>query len=106
MNSLMKPCPCCDDESARHEKHLNAMLAEQVANLRRQIVEMGKRAKCLSEEAGICVYDIIGDECGCDECSDTDDDTICRWCNGSGEGMYDGSSCKECKGSGAVRHEW
>lgn len=24
----------------------------------------------------------------------------CRVCNGSGEGMHDGSVCPECKGSG------
>lgn len=29
-----------------------------------------------------------------------DEDEICSWCNGSGEGMYDGSSCSKCKGSG------
>ena len=25
---------------------------------------------------------------------------ICGYCNGSGEGMYDGSTCYQCKGSG------
>lgn len=29
-----------------------------------------------------------------------DDDPICSGCNGSGEGMYDGSSCYKCHGSG------
>jgi len=28
------------------------------------------------------------------------EDDICSWCSGSGEGMYDGASCKKCKGSG------
>lgn len=28
---------------------------------------------------------------------------ICSSCNGSGEGMYDGSTCRTCKGSGEAR---
>lgn len=29
-----------------------------------------------------------------------EDEEICCNCNGSGEGMYDGSRCSSCKGSG------
>lgn len=29
----------------------------------------------------------------------------CSNCNGSGEGMYDGSICRYCKGSGEVEIE-
>lgn len=29
-----------------------------------------------------------------------DEDDICSACNGSGEGMYDGSTCYKCKGCG------
>ena len=29
----------------------------------------------------------------------------CRVCNGSGEGMYDGSSCSACRGGGEVGEE-
>lgn len=32
-----------------------------------------------------------------------DEPTICGCCNGSGEGMYDGSTCGACRGSGEVR---
>jgi DnaJ-class molecular chaperone len=28
------------------------------------------------------------------------EDEICSACSGSGEGMYDGSTCYKCKGSG------
>ena len=28
-------------------------------------------------------------------------DYICSRCSGSGEGMYDGSTCQECRGTGA-----
>ncbi len=28
------------------------------------------------------------------------EDEICSWCSGSGEGMYDGATCGKCKGSG------
>ena len=31
---------------------------------------------------------------------DDDEDEICSWCSGSGEGMYDGSNCRKCHGSG------
>jgi DnaJ-class molecular chaperone len=31
---------------------------------------------------------------------DEDEDQICSGCSGSGEGMYDGSSCYKCHGSG------
>lgn len=31
---------------------------------------------------------------------DDDDEHICPACNGSGEGMYDGSSCYKCHGTG------
>jgi hypothetical protein len=31
---------------------------------------------------------------------DDDEDEICSGCSGSGEGMYDGSTCYKCHGSG------
>ena len=33
------------------------------------------------------------------------DSFICSACNGSGEGMYDGSRCPVCKGHGEVPNE-
>jgi DnaJ-class molecular chaperone len=41
--------------------------------------------------------------CSCIECvmeDEIEEDEICSWCSGSGEGMYDGSTCQKCKGSG------
>lgn len=35
-----------------------------------------------------------------DEPDEDDEDEICSWCSGSGEGMYDGSTCQKCHGSG------
>ena len=32
-----------------------------------------------------------------------EEEYICGWCNGSGEGLYDGSSCHHCKGSGVEK---
>jgi DnaJ-class molecular chaperone len=29
-----------------------------------------------------------------------ENDNLCTQCNGSGEGMHDGSTCSSCKGSG------
>jgi hypothetical protein len=34
------------------------------------------------------------------EPDEDDEDEICTGCSGSGEGMYDGSSCRKCHGSG------
>lgn len=31
---------------------------------------------------------------------DDTEDEICSWCSGSGEGMYDGATCRKCHGSG------
>jgi DnaJ-class molecular chaperone len=31
---------------------------------------------------------------------DDDDYEACSWCGGCGEGMYDGSACRKCHGSG------
>lgn len=31
---------------------------------------------------------------------DDDEDEICSGCSGSGEGVYDGSTCYKCKGRG------
>jgi len=31
---------------------------------------------------------------------DEDEEGVCSSCNGSGEGMYDGSTCHECGGRG------
>jgi DnaJ-class molecular chaperone len=32
---------------------------------------------------------------------DEDDDyEDCSWCSGSGEGMWDGSTCRKCNGTG------
>lgn len=53
------------------------------------------------------------DRCICDNCYipddglqdlDDEDPPICSYCNGSGEGMYDGSICGHCKGSGVERN--
>ena len=38
------------------------------------------------------------DEPSCKSC----EDDLCTNCNGSGEGMYDGSRCYVCKGKGTV----
>ena len=35
----------------------------------------------------------------------TDDEEICPSCNGSGEGMFDGTRCRSCGGSGVERTE-
>lgn len=38
--------------------------------------------------------------CGSDDCPRYDEDSICPTCSGSGEGMYDGTTCRSCKGKG------
>lgn len=36
---------------------------------------------------------------------DTGDDDTCPHCNGSGEGMYDGTRCRFCKGTGTEKRK-
>lgn len=38
----------------------------------------------------------------CEKCENGIIDDLCGACNGSGEGMYDGSSCRVCKGTGSA----
>ena len=47
-------------------------------------------------DSGLDAVDLPDDE------SD-EDDNICPSCNGSGEGMYDGTTCRSCKGRGVSR---
>jgi DnaJ-class molecular chaperone len=35
-----------------------------------------------------------------EEMLEDDEEQDCSWCGGCGEGMYDGASCRKCKGSG------
>jgi DnaJ-class molecular chaperone len=35
-----------------------------------------------------------------------DDDYICPDCNGSGEGMWDGSNCRKCGGTGGYPKQY
>lgn len=37
------------------------------------------------------------------EIEEDDGDAICPTCSGSGEGMYDGTRCSSCGGSGVER---
>ena len=50
--------------------------------------------------------DIICPECKAkidQEEEERDNPPICAYCNGSGEGMYDGTRCWHCKGEGVER---
>lgn len=40
-----------------------------------------------------------------EESSEYEQDALCYACNGSGEGMYDGSICRTCNGSGVIEDE-
>ena len=45
-----------------------------------------------------------GDPCPEEDCPSNfpDELEICNQCNGSGEGMYDGTTCGKCGGSGEI----
>jgi DnaJ-class molecular chaperone len=47
-------------------------------------------------------YEIFEDEDQVVEEEQTDEHPICSNCNGSGEGMHEGSRCYVCKGRGTV----
>ena len=43
---------------------------------------------------------------GCPDCEGTGaEEHICAFCNGSGEGSYDGSGCRMCNGRGVMVFE-
>lgn len=57
-----------------------------------------------------CPHGDCSDRAQCTEhCGDLhqedDEDEICSGCSGSGEGMYDGSTCYKCHGSGVELNE-
>ena len=37
--------------------------------------------------------------------SEDDEDQLCDWCNGTGEGQWDGASCSKCHGTGMMPRE-
>jgi len=49
--------------------------------------------------------------CSCIECvmedelEEDDEEEVCSWCGGCGEGMYDGAACRKCHGSGIEPRE-
>jgi len=44
--------------------------------------------------------DAVFDCCGYDEQDGNDKDGYCQFCEGSGEGRHDGSTCSQCNGKG------
>ncbi len=44
-------------------------------------------------------------ECGDEPDTDDDEPGYCPHCAGSGEGMYDGTRCSSCGGSGVERND-
>ena len=37
-------------------------------------------------------------------CADDDEPALCNDCAGSGEGRFDGTTCRACKGMGEINH--
>lgn len=37
-------------------------------------------------------------------CIDDNEPSICGSCSGSGEGRFDGTTCRACKGMGEIHH--
>ena len=69
-----------------------------------KIVNRGTCSYC-GEEMDMALLD---DDLCCPDCKeDPEDDEpeICQYCNGSGEGMYDGTRCSHCHGNGTIRHD-
>jgi len=57
---------------------------------------------------GTELYDAADAAALCDDCEPDDEDdanNYCTNCPGSGEGMYDGTRCNVCNGSGIDRPE-
>ena len=78
---------------------------------RKEIEEMSKivnRGTCsyCGEEMDLALLD---EDQRCPDCKkdepDDDEPEICSACNGSGEGMYDGTRCSYCYGTGTTHHD-
>ncbi len=68
-------------------------------------LECGNPEDCMDhvEEDGWVTAEI---EVECDECEGLGwVASLCPTCNGSGEGMWDGSSCRDCRRNGEVKRE-
>ena len=57
----------------------------------------------IKDRYGIDVTDEVLERLGSDD--QDDEPAMCWACRGSGEGMYDGSRCRDCGGSGVERIE-
>ena len=64
---------------------------------------------------GTCSYcgeemdmELLDKDSRCPDCKEDDKDDgepeICGYCNGSGEGLYPGTRCHYCQGSGTTNH--
>lgn len=42
------------------------------------------------------------DEYDYEQSEDEEEEAMCNFCNGTGEGQYDGSSCSKCHGTGMM----
>jgi len=40
-----------------------------------------------------------------EDIEEDDEEEVCSWCGGCGEGMYDGAACRKCHGSGIEPRE-
>ena len=83
--------------SRKETNRLLAMLSEGVVTAE-QVVDM-----CMSAMSEDDVAEMLDNNELSERFFTTvndDDSDICGDCNGSGEGMYDGSSCSTCGGSG------
>ena len=70
-----------------------------------KIVNRGTCSYC-GEEMDMALLD---EDMRCPDCKkDEPDDSepeICIYCNGSGEGQYDGTRCGYCGGKGTISHD-
>lgn len=65
---------------------------------------MGKTFRKPPPEKGFSAYKIAKIVDDSDELETNEFDDYCPACSGSGEGSYDGSSCRCCGGSGIYRN--
>ena len=70
-----------------------------------KIVNKGTCSYCGEEMS----MELLDKDSRCPDCKvdDTDDGDadLCTACNGSGEGMYEGTKCSYCRGKGTTSHD-
>ena len=103
-NTAMIPATSLSETFARNKKLMRERLGLKTCPCSDGECKCGPNCKC--KKTGVCECAT----CGCGDPHDkhgmNEESDICGSCNGSGEGMADGTKCSTCGGSGDSKKHW